>query len=208
MGGVGRRGFAVLLLGGLALLSGCSVGSSAGSDPAAGETDNGAIAANSITGTVTFKGGALAGATVILFDTNNNVIAQEVTTDESGNYSFSGLSATGDVAEEYQLWATKPGYGFYPAVGSGAKVIRWDYTGQFQGNGVTDTAIYFTVIDYDSLPDAPLTGANFIGYDGSNPRVTLAATGQRASYAAGDDGALHKGVAWGRAGLPITRMEV
>ena len=89
--------------------------------------------------------------------------------------------------------------GFIRAVGSGAKVIRWDYTGQFQGNGVTDTAIYFTVIDYVSLPDAPLTGANFIGYDGSNPRVTLAATGQQASYAAGDDGALHQGVAWGRA---------
>ena len=134
---------------------------------------------------------------MILFDTNNNVIAQEVTTDGSGNYSFTGLSDTGNVAEEYQLWATKPGYGFYPTVASGAKVMRWDYTGQFQGNGATDTAIYLTVIDYVSLPNAPLTGANFIGYDGSNPRVTLAATGQQASYAAGDDGALHKGVAWG-----------
>jgi len=200
MGGVGRRGWgvaAILLLGGLVVFSGCSVGSSAGSDPAGGQTDNGAIPKNSITGTATFKGSALAGATVILFDTNNNVIAQETTTDGSGNYSLTGLSDTGDVAEEYQLWAAKPGYGFYPGVGSGAKVVRWDYTGQFQGNGMTDAAIYFTVIDYVSLPKAPLTGANFIGYDGSNPRVTLAATGQQASYASGDDGALHKGVAWG-----------
>jgi hypothetical protein len=200
MGGVGRRVWVVAgawLLGGLVVLSGCSVGSSAGSDPVSGHANSGAIAANSITGTVTFKGSALAGATVILFDTNNNVIAQEATTDGSGNYSFSGLSDTGNVAEEYQLWATKPGYGFYPTVGSGAKVMRWDYTGQFQGNGVTDAAIYFTVIDYVSLPNTPLTGANFIGYDGSNPRVTLAATGQQTSYAAGDDGAVHKGVGWG-----------
>ncbi|MGA7351005.1 MAG: DUF1566 domain-containing protein [Acidobacteriaceae bacterium] len=196
MDSVGRRGWAVAALVLLVGLSGCKVGSSAGSDPAGGPTDNGAIANNSITGTVTLKGSALAGATVILFDTNNNVIAQEVTTDGSGNYSFTGLSDTGNVAEEYQLWATKPGYGFYPTVGSGAKVMRWDYTGQFQGNGATDTAIYLTVIDYVSLPDAPLTGANFIGFDGSNPRVMLAATGQQASYAAGDDGALHQGVAW------------
>jgi hypothetical protein len=197
MGGVGRREWGVAAISLLIGLSGCSVGSSAGSDPAGGQTDNVAIAKNSITGTVTLKGGVLAGATVTLFDTNNNVIAQEVTTDGDGNYSFTGLPDTGDVAEEYQLWAAKPGYGFYPAVGNGAKVMRWDYTGQFEGNGVTDTAIYFTVIDYVSLPNAPLTGANFIGYDGSNPRVTLAATGQQASYAAGDDGAEHKGVAWG-----------
>ncbi len=200
MGGVGRRGWwlaAILLLSGLVVLGGCSVGSSAGSDPVGPQTDNGAIATNSITGTVTFKGSALAGATVILFDTNNNVIAQETTTDGNGSYSFPGLPDTGNVAEEYQLWATKPGYGFYPTVESGAKVMRWDYTGQFQGNGATDTAIYFTVIDYVSLPNAPLTGADFIGYDGSNPRVTLAETGQQASYAEGDDGAEHQGVAWG-----------
>jgi hypothetical protein len=199
MAGLGRRGWRVagsLLFVGLVVLSGCKVGSSAG-DPASGQADDGAIAKNSITGTVSYKGGAVAGATVILFDTNNNAIAQEATTDASGNYSLSGLPDTGDAAEEYQLWATKAGYGFYPAVASGAKVMRWDYTGQFQGNGVTDTAIYFTVIDYVSLADAPLRGANFIAYDGSNPQVTLAATGQQTSYAAGDDGAVHKGVGWG-----------
>ena len=181
----------------LLALCGCKVGASAGSDPSHGTTDNGAIPANSITGTVTFNGSPLSGVTVTLFLTNNNVVAQTTTTDASGNYTFTGLSATGDVPGEYQLWAQKTGYGFYPAVGSGARVIRWDYTGQFQGNGVTDVGIYFTVIDYVSLPGASLTGANFAAFDGSNPRVRLAATGQQTSYAEGDDGAEHAGVAWG-----------
>lgn len=183
------------------VLCGCKVGSSGG-DPAASAADNGAIPANSITGTVTFRGNPLAGATVTLFLANSNVIAQTATTDANGNYSFTGLPATGNMPAEYQLWAAKAGYGFYPALsstGSGATVKRWDFTGQFQGNGETDAAIYFTIIDYLSQRNAPLTGANFFAYDGTAPRVELAATGQTASYAPGDDGALHQGAAWGAA---------
>ncbi|HEX4311021.1 MAG TPA: DUF1566 domain-containing protein [Acidobacteriaceae bacterium] len=188
----------------LCAICGCKVGSSAGA-AVASPVDNGAIADNSVAGTVTIRGTPVAGATVTLFMTNNNTIAQTATTDANGNYSFSGLSATGDVAGEYQIWVQKAGYGFYPALGAGgaastAKAMRWDYTGQFEGNGLTDTGIYFTVIDYVSRPGAPLTGANFTAYDGSNPLVRLAATGQRASYADGDDGSEAKGVAWG-AGL-------
>ena len=190
----------------LLVVCGCKVGSSAG-DPASTPVDNGAIPKNTISGTVTFKGSPLAGVTVTLFDTNDNAVAQTTTTDANGDYSFTGVADTGDVLPEFQFWAEKAGYGFYPSLsggglsgggaGSGAKVIRWDYTGQFQGNGVTDTGIYFTVIDFISHPNAPLTGANFTAYDGSNPRVWLAATGQRTSYAASDDGAVQKGVAWG-----------
>ncbi|HEY1500980.1 MAG TPA: DUF1566 domain-containing protein [Acidobacteriaceae bacterium] len=185
----------------LCAMGGCKVGSSAGA-AVASPVDNGAIADNSIAGTVTFRGSPLAGATVTLFMANNNTVAQTATTDASGNYSFSGVSATGDVAGEYQIWTQKAGYGFYPAlVGSGAgtsnaKVMRWDFTGQFEGNGVTDTGIYFTVIDYVSRAGAPLAGADFTAYDGSNPLVSLAATGQRTSYADGDDASEAKGVVW------------
>jgi hypothetical protein len=151
---------------------------------------------DSVSGTVTFKGAPFAGATVTAFDTNTNTIYQTVTTDSNGNYSFSGMQTTGDVPVEYQIWANKAGYGFYPSVGSGAKVERADYTGQFLGNGVTDIAIYFTVIDYVGLPNASLTGADFAAYDGSNPLVSLAATGQNTSYVSGDDASEPKGVAW------------
>lgn len=118
------------------------------------------------------------------------------TTDSNGRYNFLGIKTTGDVPVEYQIWAKKAGYGFYPSVGSGARVMIANYTGQFTGNEATDTAVYFTVIDYLALPNASLTGANFSAYNGSNARVNLASTGQTVSYASGDDGALKKGVAW------------
>jgi Protein of unknown function (DUF1566)/Carboxypeptidase regulatory-like domain len=192
------RWFLPVALAALCGVCGCRVGSSAG-DPGSAPVDNGAIADNSIAGTVTLQGTPLAGVTVTLFNTNDNAVAQTATTDASGNYRFAGLPATGNVPTEYQIWAEKAGVGFYPAVGAGAQVKRWDYTGQFEGNSVSDTGIYFTVIDYVSLPGAPLTGANFTGYDGSVPRVRLAATGQTVRYADGDDGAEQKGVAWGGA---------
>lgn len=193
----------------LSVICGCKVGSSAG-DAAPSAGDNGAISTNSITGTVTFKGSPVAGAAVTLFLANSNVVAQTATTDAGGNYDFTGIAATGDVPGEYQIWVEKTGYGFYPSLsgasaGSGATVERWDFTGQFQGNGETDAGIYFTIVDYISQPDAPLAGANFIAYDGSNPRVSLAATGQTASYVPGDDGELRKGVSWG-SGLGAARF--
>ena len=47
-----------------------------------------------------------------------------------------------------------------------------------------------------TLPNDSLAGGNFTAYQGSNPLVTLARTGQTASYANGDDAAQSKGVAW------------
>jgi hypothetical protein len=70
-------------------LAGCKVGASAGSDPggqtSGGQTDNGAIPANSITGSVTFNGAPLPGATITLFLANSNIVVQTATTDASGN---------------------------------------------------------------------------------------------------------------------------
>jgi Protein of unknown function (DUF1566)/Carboxypeptidase regulatory-like domain len=151
---------------------------------------------DSVSGTVTLKGAPLSGVKVTAFLTNSNVIYSTTTTDANGNYSFTGLETSGNVAGEYQFWATKPGYGFYPSAGSAGKATRFDYTGQFVGNGVTDIAIYFTVIDYVALPNNSLAGGNFTAYDGSNPLVTLARTGQTVSYANGDDASQSKGVAW------------
>ena len=69
---------------------------------------------NSVSGTVTFKGAPLAGATVTAFLTNSNVIHSVTTTDANGNYSFNGLPASGNVPADFQFWVSKTGYGFYP----------------------------------------------------------------------------------------------
>lgn len=174
-----------------ALLTSC--GTSAGG----GNTNPGQPPATvSISGTVTYKGAPLAGATVTDFLTNSNVVFKTATTDANGNYSFSGMSTGGNVPGEYQIYVNKAGYAFYPSVASGAKVERADYTGQYEGNGVAPSGLFFDVIDFVVSSDNSVTGANFAAYDGTNPLISLPATGQKISYAAGDDGSLSKGVAW------------
>lgn len=151
---------------------------------------------DTISGTVTFKGAPLAGATVTDFLTNSNTILKTTVTDANGNYRFTGMSVTGDVPGEYQIYVNKSGYGFYPSVGSGARSIRADYTGQYEGIGQAPSGLFLSVIDFVSLPDSSVTGANFAAYDGSNPPVPLPATGQLMSYGVGDDFAAKKGIAW------------
>jgi hypothetical protein len=179
---------------GLCLLSACSGGND--SHTPVNNNPGQPPSSNTISGTVLFKDAPLAGATVTLWQTNTNTIDQTATTGANGAYSFSGLSASGNVTAVYQLWASKAGYGFYPTVGSGASVIRFDHTGNYKGNGLTDTAIYLTVIQFDSLPNSSLAGANFNAYDGSNPLAQLPATGQALSYVNGDDASAAKGTAW------------
>lgn len=176
----------------LAVLAGCG-----GASSTDGNTDAGQPPPTvSISGTVKYKGTPLAGATVTNFLTNSNIVFKTMLTGANGNYSFTGMSTGGDVPGEYQIYMNKPGYAFYPTVGSRAKVIRADYTGQFQGNGIAPSGLFFTVIDLVVSSDNSVTGANFSAYDGTNPPVTLPATGQHISYAAGDDASLNKGVAW------------
>jgi hypothetical protein len=183
----------VLALATLIGFTGCNGGSR--HDP--GLTKPGsAPATDSVSGTVQFKGAPLAGVTVTLWLTNTSTIVQTATTDTNGSYRFSGIQPSGNAAAVYQLWASKQGFGFYPSVGSGASVIRFDHTGNYQGNGVTDPAIYLTVIQYTAAPGVNLTAADFTAYDGSVPLVSLPGTGQEASYASGDDGSLRKGTVW------------
>lgn len=155
-------------------------------------------APDSISGAVTFKGAPLAGATVTDFMTNTSTIFKTAVTDADGRYTFTGMSVTGNVPGDYQIYVNKAGYGFYPLVGSGARVKRADYTGQFLSGGVglPPSGIFFNVVDFIALPDSSVTGANFAAYDGTNPTVTLASTGQQLSYGPGDDGSLRKGTAW------------
>jgi hypothetical protein len=157
--------------------------------------DSALAATDSVSGTVTFKGSPLEGATVTAFDIKRNAVYQVATTDANGHYSLSGMPPTG-APTEYQIWANKAGYGFYPSVGRGAEVKRADYTRQFFENPTLDLALYFTVIDYVAQPNTTLTGADFAAYDGSNPRTTLASTGQQTSYTRGDDASERKGVPW------------
>ena len=112
------------------------------------------------------------------------------TTDTNGSYSFTGLGTSGNCPSDYHLWAMKAGYGFYPSVGSGAKVIRADHTGQFETVTPTSTngiPMYLEVIDFVATANNSVSSANFAAYDGTNPVVSLAATGQTGSFAGGDD---------------------
>ncbi len=171
-----------------------------GTGSSGGNTDPGTPPApDSISGTVTFKGAPLAGATVTDFLTNTNTVFKTTTTDSDGNYTITGMSTGWTVPADYQIYVNKPGYGFYPSVGSGATVTRFDYTGQYMGKGIAPSGLFFNVIDFLALPDSSVSSADFAAYDGSNPPLTLAATGQQTSYAAGDDASLHKGAAWSAA---------
>lgn len=141
---------------------------------------------NQVSGTATFRGAPLAGVTITAWNTNTNSIIQVTTTDANGRYRLAlpaWINTDGTASADYHIWAIKPGYAFYPSVGAGAEVTRADHTGDFVGNGVTDIAIYFTVIHYVSLPDPhdreaagpPLADADFVAYDGSNPLVRVVA---------------------------------
>ena len=175
----------------LVTLSACGSGASGGlTDPGPGPR------VASISGTVTFEGNALSGVTIYALETNTNTVVQTTTTDTNGNYTFSNLSAGGDVATDYNFWAIKTGYGFYPSSPSGATVMRAGMNGQFSGLNTLNPPIVFIVLDWAPTPYSSLSGANFTAYNGSNPLVSLAATGQTTSYVAGDDGALRKGTAW------------
>jgi len=175
---------------------------------------------NSISGTVTLRGVPLPGATVTAYSTNTNTVTGTTTTDANGNYSFSGLEATSDVTANFQFWPTLAGHSFYPAVGKtlasragyqfnpvpqnwyvpvGLSSTRAGYNGAFSNpNG--GSGMILDVVNLMSAltgtTNGSVTGADFVAYDGTNPLVVLAQTGQRTSYVAGDDGALASGAAW------------
>ncbi len=216
-----RRSALALALSCAGLLGACGGG---GSDNGPGNTDPGLPPlTNTFAGSVTYQGSALAGATVIAFNTNTNSTFATTTTDANGHYSFTqlGTSCTDACTINYQFWVAKAGYAFEPALGGqagadrsiqqwyapasnwfapgGATATRADYTGQFTNPGFGSANIK-TVLNFDSVANASVGDGDFIAHDGANALVHLAASGQAHSYAAGDDAAVHAGVAW-----PATR---
>ena len=173
----------------------------------------------SFSGTVRVNGIPLAGATVIAFNTNTNTTFATTTTDSNGSYSFSGFgtACANSCVQNFQLWAVKSGYAFYPVLASnpggsrtayqwdsaasdwyvsgGAAVTREGYNGQFT-NSSGGAGLIFTAFNFNSVPGASVTGGDFAGYDDSNAPVQLAASGQSTSYAVGDDASKHAGVPW------------
>ena len=201
---------------GLSLL--CSCGGGGGNGGNATSSTNGAPVPNTLSGTVTFNGVPMAGVTLTAVNTNSNpsTVFGVTTTDANGNYSFSGLPTGWNATPNYQFWASKPGYGFVPQlsanptnstanylwnnapqnwmVNTGAAVTRAGFNGQFSNIG--GAGMIFTVINFNSLSNNSVTGANFTAYSGSNAPVTLTVSGQQTSYVSGDDGAKRKGVMW------------
>ena len=135
-----------------------------------GDTDPGQPPGTAtVSGTVRWQGIGLAGATVTAYNTNSNAVIGTVQTDADGKYTFNDLPASGDVPPDDQFWARMPGYGFYPSAGAGGTVARMGYNGMFQGNGVTDVAISFTVIDYAGLAATTHVNADFNAFNAQMP---------------------------------------
>ena len=172
-----------------------------------------------VSGTVLYKGVPMSGVTIIAIDGNSNSTYGTATTDVNGNYSFSGIPVwinDKNLSHNIQFIANKPGYGFYPFMASnlsgsragyifdtmphnwyvnvGAAVTRAGFNGQF--TNINGAGIMLTILNYMATIDNSMTGANFNAYDGTNPLVRIAASGQTTSYVSGDDGSLNKGVAW------------
>lgn len=202
---------------GLLLLSACGGGGGGSS----ANTPDIPYPTTSVSGKVTFQGAALAGVTLVAYTTNSNKVAATAVTDASGNYSFTGLdvSCTDNCVAVYNFFAYKAGYSFTPAlandptgnranlqwgvqaygwnVASGDAVVRGGYNGSFTNpDNNTGAPINFSVITFTSLAGDSQSNADFVGYNGAHPVLQLAATGQAASYAAGDDAAASQGVAW------------
>ncbi len=91
---------------------------------------------------------------------------------------------------------------------TGVALTRAGYNGQYvDGSNGIAVPIVYTVFNYSSItagatgPTDSITGATFLAFNGSNPLVRLAASGQAVSYQSGDDASVHAGVAW-----PATRF--
>lgn len=163
------------------LLSAC--GGSGGGTPTTGNAQQSTPPTATISGTVAIAGGrALAGVTVTAYRTNDHVLTSTVT-DANGRYTFAGLQATGTVT--YEIYAADPQHAYRPRAGANAVVARVDHN-----------ALYRVVIQTTPASGATIVGADFDAIDPTVTSLALARTGQRTSFASGDDGALARGTAW------------
>ena len=173
----------------ISLLSACGGGGSSG-----GNT-NPALppATSTVSGTITDKNNVpVSGVTISAYYSNQHTTVT-TTTDANGSYSISGLDATNNsyYTADYELYAEKSGFGFYPSVSDAASTIsKIDFNG-----------LYRTVIRFSPPPNRTVTGNNFIAYRAGDKVTSLPRTGQTISYASGDDTSSSKGAVW-----PVTRF--
>ena len=171
-----------------ALLGACGGGGGGGaasSAPAASPpVQTAANVTNTLSGKVLDKAGnGVAGVTISVFHHNNNT-SVTTTTDANGAYAVAGQSTVANA--DYAIYAAKAGYGFLPSVADPAGAVgKLDFFG-----------LYRTVIRFLVMPAHNVTSANFTALAAGDRVVTLARTGQSASYASGDDAAAQGGVAW------------
>jgi hypothetical protein len=175
----------------LGTLAACGGGGGGGSSLAAstGGSTAGQPVKATVSGTVLDKQGApVAGVTITVYSNNNNT-GTTTTTDANGAWSMSGLF-TGDFTtgahSDYAVYANKAGYGFSPQISDTAGAVQRE---DFNGN-------YRTVIRFLPIPARDVAGANFTASRAGDKLASLPRTGQRTSYAAGDDAANAQGVAW------------
>lgn len=178
---MGQVRFLLAMLG-LGLLGACGGGGGGGCQ-SCGDTTGAPVLAK-VSGTVVDKSGLpLSGVTISVFHHNENSTVT-ATTDAQGAYSVSGLS-TGNNSD-YEIYAGKSGFAFYPSVGDAAgSVTKFDFNG-----------LYRTVIRFLSLPGHDVPSAGFTAYRPGDKTASLPRTGQATSYASGDDYSAQKGVAW------------
>ena len=173
----------------LSLLLSCGGGGSGGGGSNGAATTSGNIANNApikskLSGKVTDKSGvAVAGVTITVFHHNTNTSVTTLT-DANGQYAVSGLDTVNNA--DYGIYAEKAGIAVYPHPAEGAgKIAKMDFNG-----------LYRTLIRFTSMPAHDVTGADFTAYRATDKVASLPKTGQKMSYAQGDDSASQKGVVW------------
>ncbi len=180
----------VLPLLGIVLVASCGGGGS-GCETCTDKT--GAPVISIISGTVLDVSNLPVAGVAVSAYSHNNHTTETVTTDSSGNYTFTGLDGNDNskYTADYEIYALKSGLSFYPSVRDAAALIsRFDFNG-----------LYRTLIRFVPPPSPVSTGNNFTAYRAGDKVASLARTGQITSYESGDDGSAVKGVAW-----PSTRF--
>lgn len=167
----------------MSFLAACGGGGSTTPTPPAGPITS------TLSGTVLSTNNTpLAGVTISVYHHNDHTTATAIT-DSNGHYAVPGLS-TGTNAD-YEIYADKTGYGFYPKVSDAAgEVNKFDFNG-----------LYRTVARFITLPAHDVSGVDFTAYAPGDKVASLPRTGQTFSYVSGDDAATHTGVTW-----PTTRF--
>lgn len=172
------------MLSACSLLWGCGGGGGASTDNVGTGAATGPQT-TTIAGVVADKNGLGVGGVAITVYLDNDHSEHATTTDSTGHYSIAGLAA-GWPYGQYEVWADKTGYAFLPIIGSSSgMVVKTDHNALFKTVNAVGVQAALNIAD-----------ANFTALRAADKLISLPRSGQVVSYAAGDDAALAKGVAW------------